>query len=360
MPKAIKDSDGSFSIRVNYTTEYGEYKQKFKKGFKTESKAYTWAETYKDAAIKSDAVNKEVRLKDLIEYVKGIKISQNRAPQTIEDFLYYTGIVVEHLGNVLIERISTPQLQAIVNLYSKQLAKCHHICAYTSSIFKIAYQQEMLQNNPFSRVIKPPRAKPNVKPCSDVLLKKLLKIAKEQRPQFYAPILLMSACGLRPSEAIVIKESSIDKTNWTLTVNSSCSVVNKTEYIKNPKSAAGIREIPITETLYNELTYFKRNQKKPIESEWICCDIKGKHISYSSIHSGLFRIEREFNLPHFFPYQFRHYFGNTNKKNKIDSYTTSVLMGHSSPDITKKHYYSDDKELNKEATNLIISGLLQN
>ena len=79
-------------------------------------------------------------------------------------------------------------------------------------------------------------------------------------------------------------------------------------------------------------------------------DYFGVSIDYILAHG----LSQNFTL-----YQMRHFFGNANKRNGVDRFTTATLMGHADASVTERYYYAEDKILSQKATNKIIDSFFK-
>lgn len=363
-----KEADGTWSIRPSWTDSAGIHHSKYKKGFKNANLAAAWEVEFLKKIQTGDITGKRLRLNDVIPLVIEQKTLLGRQDRTIADFILYANLFVSEIGNVYIDTVTPTQIQVILKKYKDTPSKCTHLSIGISQIFSFAFKKNLIESNPYLRVDKPSKPKSHVKPCKEQDLRILLNAAKKDYPIYYPVFLLASICGLRPAESLAVEEQSITP-EYLHVVQSVCILSAReneflgrerkaTEYIKKPKSESGIRSIPITPEFYKELHYTKDLFK--IESTWLCCNMLGKRLTYNQVHEALKRICPKYGINHATLYQMRHYFGNANKRNGVDRYTTATLMGHSDPSVTEKFYYAEDDQLNRMATNKVIGNFFDN
>ena len=109
-------------------------------------------------------------------------------------------------------------------------------------------------------------------------------LAKTKGTPAYMPILLGLRFGLRSGEAIGLPWSEVDLTAGVLRVRQQAVCLKGTpRHIAPPKSAAGIRDMPIPMDLVGELALAKAEAESS-GSEWVCADDNGaplhpKHVS---------------------------------------------------------------------------------
>jgi integrase len=101
-------------------------------------------------------------------------------------------------------------------------------------------------------------------------------LVKTRGTAAYMPILLGLRFGLRSGEAMGLRWSDIDLDARVLRVRQQAQYLKGTpRHLAPPKSAAGIRDIPIPADLLSELASAKREAQAK-EIEWVCVDLSGE------------------------------------------------------------------------------------
>lgn len=351
MATPVKEKNGTYSIRFGYTAPNGIYQRVSKSGFKTANKAIVWAEEERNKLKNSYAPT--LRFHDLCDYFIKVKTNQIQA-HTLNNYTYFINLIKKDIDNLLLKNITPMILQNALDQHLDKPGNYDYVKIVLSAIFNFAFQQELIDKNPFLRVTKKGRKKPIIKCYDTEQYKTLLELVKTHQPKYYPAIILMGSLGLRPSEAIAITRNDIK--NNVLYINKAIVSIKEKELCKNiTKTTAGIRRIPISNKISDELLWYQNNHN--ICSEFICCNELGERYTMNAVSEMLKKLEKKYNLPHITPYSLRHTFGNMNKRNGVDSYTVSKLMGHSDPSITEKNYYSDDALLNNIAMEKISDNL---
>lgn len=319
--------------------------QKYKSGFITKKAALEWARK----ELENNSKNRPFEFKtlyQLIDYFLSVKKASNLAPITVADYEYYLYKIKNELGNVYLNQITTPFLQEYINKFQNKSCLQKHIKQTLSALFTLAYNQNIIEHNPFAKIIKPKYVQKEISIFDANAIQNLLNIIKNEYPKYYSFTILLSVFGLRPNEATALVESDIifQDNQYFLKISKSISVVKnrvtgeKKEFIKEPKSNAGKRILPIDLYFLKELHYYK--DCNAIKSDNIVCDINGSRLTLNAYEQALERILYKHGLPKITPYGLRHSFGNMNKSLGNDSYTVSRLMGHSDPSITLKYYFT--------------------
>lgn len=259
-------------------------------------------------------------------------------------------IIKKDFGNIDIKKITVPMLQMEINKYISTPRKCKSICQCISSLYSYAERLCLIEKNIYKRV-NVPKYTPNETPHYDITnFKKLLNILRIDNEPIFTPILLLGCLGLRPSEALALKESDIVN-NILYITKAVVSVQRKGEKHKEiegeTKTDKSKRAIPLNTDFIKLLNEYKINNN--VKSDFLCILKTGQKITESTLSKHLNRIINKYNFPHITPYGFRHTFGQMQKAQGTDIYTISRLMGHSNIQTTTKTYFHDDNLLNKVA-----------
>lgn len=367
-----KEPNGrTWYIRVSYTTADGIKEQKQKGGFKSANQAIVWAEKYREAAEQELSIQDTMHFYDLCDAFMKVKRAYKKkgkplASRTIADYEMNIDLLQKDFGNLLVKRITPAFLQERYDAYGATPCKQAHIEQTLSAIFNFAELQGYVDRSPWKRVVKSeyvPKEENQVWYDAEQV-KTLLHHLQKERPQYYTYAKLLALTGLRPNEASVIEESdfrfSEDENLYFLNINKALSVFyNKDGQIikelKEPKSNAGKRVIPISVEDYDDLHKFKIQNR--VSSPYLLVYKNGKHMTANAFYQAITDIVKLHNLPKITPYGLRRTFANLNKHVGVDPYTVAKLMGHSDVEVTNRHYFKNDIELNKNAA-LAVSATL--
>lgn len=362
MATPIKEKNGkTYGVRASRMLKNGEREQKYKGGFKNKTTALAWVTDWRNEFKNSTLINS---LNELIPYFLDVKLADGISERTHMDYLLYLNIIQLEFEDIELKCFTPTILQTFLNKYKNTQAKCRHLKSTLSALFTVAFKQEIIESNPMLRVIPPKYERKNISFYDNIQAKNLLDILKTEQPMHYPFALLLILTGMRPNEATVLLTEDIMQTpsgDYYISINKALSearnYLTKETMIslKKPKSIAGVRSVPFSTDMLQELYYFKNKFK--IESKYVVCDSDGNPLSLNCFHQALKRSIKRHDLPHITAYGLRHTFGNLNKRAGVDSYTVSKLMGHSDPKITEQNYYHDDVQLNtlaiEKVTNLI-------
>ena len=180
-------------------------------------------------------------------------------------------------------------------------------------------------------------------PCADVRVEKGLKkerrdaaseddIAKVKanadKPFGLFPLIMLT-CGLRDGEVLALRWGDIDLENRDITVRASVFHVHKQPYLKEPKTKAGIRKVPILDSL---LPYI---QDKGSDDEFI---FGGKEPLKQNRYEYMWRKYKSETGIECTPYQLRHAYATALWEAGVDESLASKLLGHAQISTTKDIY----------------------
>ena len=225
------------------------------------------------------------------------------------------------------EEITAQQVTSWLNTYSRFAQKTiKNILLVFREIYEFAYVNYGVQNNP-SLHLKAPRGKG--KKERNFPSEEDIRIVNENIDKPFGLMAYMALyTGLRRGELCALQWKDIDFDKKTIRVSKSVYWTNDhVPHIKEPKTNAGIREVPIMDTLYDILLPLK---KRP--SEYVF----GLLHSYQ-IDKGFARYQRETGLGVTL-HGLRHGFASILYKNNVDIKTAAYVLGHAQSSTTLEIY----------------------
>lgn len=231
------------------------------------------------------------------------------------------------------EEITAQQVTSWLNTYSRFAQKTiKNILLVFREIYEFAYVNYGVQNNP-SLHLKAPRGKGKKERAFPS--EEDIKIVNENvydvngKVDTYALMAYMALyTGLRRGELCALQWKDIDFDKKTIRVSKSVYWTNDhVPHIKEPKTNAGIREVPIMDALYDILYPLK---KRP--SEYVF----GLLHSYQ-IDKGFARYQKETGLGVTL-HGLRHGFASILYKNNVDIKTAAYVLGHAQSSTTLEIY----------------------
>lgn len=258
---------------------------------------------------------------------------------------------ISRLGSMKLSDIKTIHIQQCLN-ESEGYAKSTIDKAFTyiNSIMEKAVINNLINRNPCLGVEKPKgREKEERRSLTpeEISLFRNVVISHEKGLLFG----IMLACGLRPSEARALRWENIDIKHKQLSITS--TVAARKDVLKQPKSKAGIRTIPIPDW------YMNLFQEKSIpninKNEFIFFGSRGKPMTEQRLKRAWSSFMREMDIAagaklyrnkiiehaidqSLTPYYLRHTYATNLAEKGVDIKTAQYLLGHSDIKMTAQIY----------------------
>lgn len=171
----------------------------------------------------------------------------------------------EHFKELKLKKITVAYCQKVVIKLSKSYVLYNHYLSVINRIFKYAVLMDILDSNPFDKVIKPKSRQTQRKGnfLTKEELKEFLKLAQTATLSYFFPLVhLMAYTGLRQGEALALKWSDIDFENKKITVDKTAARIKEKQTLQTPKTKNSKRVISIDPTTLSILKNWKKDQIK--------------------------------------------------------------------------------------------------
>lgn len=268
--------------------------------------------------------------------------------------------IVDGIGNKPLGKITAIEIQSYLNT----------LTCYTDSHIKKTYD---IINQVFTRAYKDGLIRPIDINCprgrrltvgrslTDYEREILLEVLKGHRGEFFCKLMLY--CGLRGGEVAALQWKDIDLESGIIHVN---KAMKKDGTIGEPKTASGVRDVPIP---YKFIAELKKAVKSPFSP--VCVNTQGKPYTRTARTKMWNSVKREMNikmgckvfrnqlippLPLEEPFKIhylRHTYCTDLEKAGVPINIAKVLMGHSSITVTAQIYTHADSGTLELARNLI-------
>lgn len=171
----------------------------------------------------------------------------------------------EHFKELKLKKITVAYCQRVVIELSKSYVLYNHYLSVINRIFKYAVLMDIIDSNPFDKVIKPKSRQTQRKGnfLTKEELKEFLKLAQTATLSYFFPLVhLMAYTGLRQGEALALKWSDIDFENKKITVNKTAVRIKEKQTLQTPKTKNSKRVISIDPNTLSILKSWKKDQIK--------------------------------------------------------------------------------------------------
>ena len=173
---------------------------------------------------------------------------------------------------------------------------------------------------------------------------------KEHPDRHNFGIMLLFVTGMRVGELVALKYTDFTENTIRIqrTERKQTNENGKTIHIviEHPKTAAGIRTVPVPDSCKWILEGLK-NLKT--DSEYVFIS-KGKRMSTDAIRSRLYRVCKNVGIPPKSPHKARKAYASILLDNHVDDKMIELLMGHTDIICTKQYYHRDMHDLQDRIT----------
>ncbi len=285
--------------------------------------------------------------------------------------------IIPEIGNVYMDNIDLDTLQNFFNTKSQELSpkSVSNIRMMMHAAFKIANLNDIVSKNYIEYVTIPKVTRKEMRVFSRVEQSKLMiTIANTDEP-FAFGIFLCLTTGIRIGEACALTWNDIDFINNKLkirrtlqrlmTLESNSSGGSKTQiYIGTPKSAASIRDIPLSDDIITAFNKHKENMIRQFGSniispnEYIITHKTGSPCEPKTLQEYFKKVVAHSGIPKANFHALRHTFATRALEAGVDFKTLSVILGHSDISVTMNRYAHVLEDTRRKAMDNITSVIL--
>lgn len=256
----------------------------------------------------------------------------------------------EHFDGLKLKKITVAYCQRVVIELSKNYVLYNHYLSVINRIFKYAVLMDILDSNPFDKVIKPKSRQTQRKGnfLTKEELKEFLKLAQNTTLSYFFPLVhLMSYTGLRQGEALALKWSDIDFENKKITVNKTAVRIKERQTLQTPKTKNSKRVISIDSATLSILKSWKKDQIKIYfkngkhfggDENFIFTNNRGDWVHIHNFIRYFKRFIADHKLKPITPHGLRHTHASLLFSAGVEPKNISDRLGHSTVQITLDLY----------------------
>ena len=234
-----------------------------------------------------------------------------------------------------------------------------------NQIFKMAYMQGTIKENPMHRIEKPKMNKGSIKnedveALTEEQLNIVLNYAAAEDLKWYTFISVMAKTGCRVGEICGLKWNSVDLINKNIVINNNvCYTPKKGVYETTPKGKTK-RTIPITDDLVSLLRQWREHQTKDNIIPFYVFSQEGSEGSGKPMHPQsparyLQRFQKRHGITfaNLHPHIFRHTFASLLILNGADVSSVSAILGHQDISTTLRMYVHSNEDAKRKAAEIM-------
>lgn len=255
-----------------------------------------------------------------------------------------------------------------LNQYYNYLMSNNLLCANTiyskihmilHRVFRYACESRILQSNPADFDRPPKKTKSDKRALTKEELGRLLEEA--DGTVFYAPIWLASRFGLRRSEAVGLRWSSVDFEDKTMVIKDTAMQGYTERVVESTKNKSSRRILTLTDEDIMRFRKISSLQKQMMmksgkpsgNCEFVCTDEYGERLKMDRVSRGATKLMRQVGIEKATFHCLRHSVASLLLESGMDMMDISRMLGHSTITTTIDIYghWSDKKK--KEAANIM-------
>lgn len=256
----------------------------------------------------------------------------------------------EHFKELKLKKITVAYCQRVVIELSKSYVLYNHYLSVINRIFKYAVLMDVINSNPFDKIIKPKSRQTQRKGnfLTKEELKEFLKLAQNTTLSYFFPLVhLMSYTGLRQGEALALKWSDIDFENKKITVNKTAARIKEKQTLQTPKTKNSKRVISIDSATLSILKRWKKDQIKIYfkngkhfegDENFIFTNQRGEWVHIHNFIRYFKRFIADHKLKQITPHGLRHTHASLLFSAGVEPKNISDRLGHSTVQITLDLY----------------------
>ena len=342
------DTRYKFQVYLGLNPMTNKYIYKKRKGFLTYAEA---VKAYNELKFKNQ--NKPDAKRILFstvyeEWFKQKKLSIKKA--TINNIHgYFKNHVLPVFGNVYIDKITSKHVQEFTNIKYQELKGYRLIVKYVSSVFKYGVYHGYIHYNPCDNITFPFNVNEKYEKNDDFynflntedLIIFLSEAKKRLSEMWYLYFYLIAFTGMRKGEALGLNWDNIITIDnkHIIQIRQTVTRAMEGQIIDYPKTKNSIRDIEITDDLYNLLMSWKKKQYETFgKLKMVFNNTKLDYITQSQPDRQLKKVYKNLTINKITIHGLRHTFASICFEAGMDIKNVQEILGHANYQITLDLY----------------------
>lgn len=258
--------------------------------------------------------------------------------------------IAPEIGNVRFRDVTAAHVDSLYHaICQKMKPHCaRQVVGYLGTLERFANRHRWMLTTPVDAALRGFRKVPGpkVRTFEREEVMTLLRMVLEHRPgrkvrhgaMFACMVHLAACCGLRIGEILGLPIDAIDLDRGVLSIRQSLTILLE---LKGPKTAAGVREVPLPPHLVAMLRDWLARHHRPNEWGLAFTSGKGRKVFSRNITKAWHALLDEAGMLNDDPYHFhalRHFAGSWWLHNGMAIPDVTRLLGHANPAITMQIY----------------------
>lgn len=292
-------------------------------------------------------------------------VDRNRSRWALSTLTGYEITLSAHLlpefGSVPLASITTDHIAAFIAKRRRAGASEAYISANLrplNGVFKLALRQGLITANPMTSLLSEERPKPKKRKrhaWTPQEIERLIDAARELGSRVgqvydYSPFIVVAIfTGMRVGELLGLRWEDVDLKNKVIRVRH--QLCRDTRTLIPPKTAAGIRDIPIPDSLVTYIREYRLRSTFSLNEHLVFCSRTGSPLDHGNVRRRGFHAAVEAaglnrpGEPKLTVHDLRHAYASVVAHHGISSVDLAVVMGHGDSRVTEKVYLHPYDEL---------------
>jgi len=274
------------------------------------------------------------------------------------------------LGDMKLPKITQREISSLLLSMQKQgksQSTCVKVYTILKGIFKMAYMNDLIPQNPMDKVERPKPRKDEVKRTEPEAftvdeMRHILSCLEGEPLKWQVYLRLIIDTGLRRGELCALRWQNVDFVKNTITVAGNlCYNPQTGAYLDTPKSRQH-RTVDVDPEIMALLQTLKAEQRQVRPSSWVFT--QGGHAGDPSkpMHPQtpgryMSKFAEKYGINHLHPHKLRHSFASIAITNGADIASISEKLGHADKSTTLRLYTHADQESMRRASQVFRDAL---
>ena len=269
--------------------------------------------------------------------------------------------IIPAMGHLHLNEVQLIHIQNLLNTYK---AKGLHRTAQTiyvslNQMFEVARKSAYISTNPTLDVERPKYRKPDKRALTELELEIINNAPLTLKEMAF--VLLLLHTGLRRGEATALTLADVDMKSGMININKSLYHENNRALVKDPKTKAGMRIVPILDELKPALAQYLLSMNSQILFPAVS---NGAYMSQTSFRRFWNKIIRKITdagitANDITPHIFRHTYTSRLVKNGVSIKDAQYVLGHSSAKVTLDIYAHFDPKAPQNVKDLLNGSVIE-
>lgn len=382
-----KDGTKAWLFKVHLGTDYVTNKpiKTTRRGFKTKKEAQA-ALNVLLYEVENDVEPEKEELKTMVNEMYKIWFATYK--DTVKETTYtqtdrrMKKYILPTFGKMQLQRITPKIAQKAVNDWASKFGMYTELLRYLTKVCDHAVMLEVIESNPFKKVIKPKRIakkkRKKLKYYTSEQLKLFLETTEQKAKEvpesqvsylYYANydvalFRLLAFSGIRIGESLSVYWSDINFEEQTINISKSLTAVKGGFEISTTKTFSSVRTISLDPQTLAYLRKWKTKQSQHFlrtgfrnKHNLVFCSTYGEIISHQSVYGRSSRIATRAELPNIGLHGFRHTHATLLFESGVNIKEIQHRLGHSDISMTMDVYTHITESTEKQAISTLVQHL---